>query len=322
MKLSDIKKLARDLPQPLSAADQTRRNEYLKNLGYDPGSLYQELEMESRFVDTHRDVSYTNSNVSLHSHTFYELLYCCNTCGAEYLVGSERYRLQKGDIILISPGVSHRPLLPERMLQPYKRDVLWISPEFIQALYKMLPDTFRDSARYSTLLRTAGTRWEFLGDLFRSGVQEAEAQGPAWELAVAGNTMILLTHLYRAFLDSAAGPLKAETPELLDRVMAYIEAHLGEKISLSDTAQQFYVSESTISHTFQQKMGVSFYRCVTQRRLIAAKTLIAGGHNLDAVAEQVGFSDYSAFYRAFKSEYGISPRQFRKLQEASDIPLP
>ena len=30
---------------------------------------------------------------------------------------------------------------------------------------------------------------------------------------------------------------------------------------------------------------------------------------------RVGFSDYSSFYRAFKQEYGISPRQYRALQE-------
>ena len=45
--------------------------------------------------------------------------------------------------------------------------------------------------------------------------------------------------------------------------------------------------------------------------LFAAKNLIVEGLPLEAVAEQVGFSDYSAFYRAFKGEFGISPRQFR-----------
>ena len=64
-------------------------------------------------------------------------------------------------------------------------------------------------------------------------------------------------------------------------------------------------------------MGISFYRCVTQRRLIAAKKLIEADISLESTAEQVGFSDYSTFYRAFKQEYGISPRQYRSLQENS-----
>ena len=90
--------------------------------------------MESRFVDTHQDVSFTNTSVQLHSHSFFELICCRNSCGAEYLVGAERYRLQKGDIILIPPGVSHRPLLPDEMTEPYKRYVLWISQEFLNHL--------------------------------------------------------------------------------------------------------------------------------------------------------------------------------------------
>lgn len=322
VKLSEIRKLTQNIPVPLNAADQRKRNEYLADLGYDPGKLYQELEMESRYVDTHQDTSFNNTNVNLHSHSFYELLYCRNTCGAEYLVGSDRYRLQKGDIILIAPGVSHRPLLPEHMTEPYKRDVLWISVEFIQTLYRVIPDAPGIGSRTSSLLRTAGTQWEFLGDLFRNGVRETEKQAPGWELAVMGNTLTLLTNLYRAYLDRAAAPLKAEKPELLDQVMSYVEQHLGEKITLADVSRHFFISESTITQTFRNKMGVSFYRCVTQRRLIAAKALIEGGMMLESVGEHVGFTDYSAFYRAFKQEYGISPRQYRKLQETSDrVPL-
>ncbi|MBR6790820.1 MAG: helix-turn-helix domain-containing protein [Oscillospiraceae bacterium] len=109
--------------------------------------------------------------------------------------------------------------------------------------------------------------------------------------------------------------LTALVPDLLERAMAYIEKNLSRKISLAETAQHFYVSESTVSQIFRKKMGVSFYRCVTQRRLIAAKRLIPEAHNMEEVAEQTGFSDYSSFYRAFKQEYGISPRQYRILQE-------
>ena len=130
-----------------------------------------------------------------------------------------------------------------------------------------------------------------------------------------GNTMTILAHMRRAYIERSAGTMKAEKPELPDRIMDYIERNYARHITIDDLARRFYVSNSTISHLFKQKMGVSIYRYITQRRLIAAKTLIEKGTHLDAVAAQTGFADYSGFYRAFKQEYGISPRQYRNLQE-------
>lgn len=318
MKLDELGKFTRGVDRAALAENPQKLQAHLRSLGIDPDNFYQELEMSSRYVDTHRDVSYSNSMVQLHSHSFYELIYCRNTCGVEYLVGSERYRLQKGDVILVPPGVSHRPMLPESMTEPYKRDVLWISVEF----FDKLRESFQDQRLYEStgtrLIRTAGTQWENMGELFRLGVLEAERQDVGWEAAVTANTLMLLIQLRRAVIDKNARPLKAEKPELLDQVLAYIEENLDKKITLADVAHRFYVSESTITQTFRRKLTVSFYRCVTQRRLIAAKTLIQTGIRLEEVGERVGFTDYSAFYRAFKQEYGISPRQYRKLQEAAE----
>ena len=311
MKLSDIKKLTQGLPPPSSNATQKEISEYLRSLGFDPGDCYQELEMESKYVDTHQDSSFSNSNVSLHSHSFYEVLFCRNAYGTEYLIGSNRYRLQKGDIILIPPGTSHRPLFPDTMIEPYIRDVLWLSPDFIKILRTTFPDEDLYHITDTHLLRTAGTPWEFLGEMFRQGVLESEKRDIGWEAAVVSNTIQLIVHLRRAIRNKTASEMKAEQPDLLEQVMAYVEQHLSEKISLAEVSRYFYVSESTISHIFRRKMGVSFYRCVTQRRLIAAKNLILQGTTLENVAEKTGYSDYSTFYRAFKGEFGISPRQFR-----------
>ena len=312
MKLGELRKLTKAVPDLREDQLQQWLQEQIRGMGMDPDAIYQELEMSSRYVDTHRDISYSNARLHLHSHAFYELIFCCNSCGAEYLVGSERYRLQQGDIIFVPPGVSHRPLLSEPMPAPYERYVLWLSTEFMERYASLFPYPFTEKQAQASLLRTGGTAWEYLGTLFQAGVEEARQQADGWEAAVIGNTMQLLTHIKRA-TDGRAQSMQAEKPELLDRITAYIEAHYADSITISELGRQFYVSSSTVSHLFQQKLGVSFYRYVTQRRLIAAKTLIEKGQLLEAVASQTGFSDYSGFYRAFKQEYGISPRQYRNL---------
>ena len=284
----------------------------LRSEGIDLQNVYQELEMSEPFVETHRDVSYSNAQLNLHSHTFYELLFCCNDCGAEYLVGTDRYRLRRGDIVFVPPGISHRPLLAENLTEPYERYVLWLSQDFVDDFTARIAPEGK-TISYGTLLRTGGTKWELLGELFRRGVWESETRAPGWQAAVYGNTVTLLTLMGRSIQEHTASVPKAEKPELLNGVLAYIEMHLGEKITLEDTAKHFFVSVSTITQLFRQKLGTSFYHCVTQHRLIAAKVLIGEGMLLEEVSRTVGFADYSSFYRAFKKEYGITPRQFSRL---------
>lgn len=316
MKMAELQRLTQQLPALQGMELQQWLQAHLADIGLDPSAIYQELEMTSRYVDTHRDISYFNAQMQLHSHTFFELLFCINSCGAEYLVGSERYRLQQGDIIFIPPGVSHRPLLKDRMEEPYKRYVLWLSMEFMQRFAGLFPYAFTDKQTRASMLRTTGSEWEHLGELFRLGVMEAERQEDGWEAAVIGNTMQLLVQIKRATDGHTARMLHAEQPELLDRITTYVEEHYHEPLIIDDLAKHFFVSSSTISHLFKQKLGVSFHRYLMQRRLIAAKTQIEKGHQLTEVATQTGFADYSGFYRAFRQEYGISPRQYRMLQKA------
>jgi len=186
--------------------------------------------------------------------------------------------------------------------------------ELVEQFPRMLPTSHLSLPGKDVIfLRTKGTKWDFLGEMFRSGVKEAERGKAESDGIVLGNTIVILSQIARALTETSTVQLQAEKPELLDRIMAYIEEHLAEKITLEETAHHFYISVSTITQLFRQKMGTSFYRLVTQRRLIAAKTRIQQGESLEDVSRSVGFQDYSSFYRAFKKEYGISPRQFTRL---------
>lgn len=314
MKLDELSRLA----EHAAAQSPDQKWEHMRQAVQERGTawsdMYRELEMSHRYVDAYRHESTQAGHVPLHSHSFFELLYCQSSCGMEYLLGQDRYRVQRGDLVFTPPGVNHQPLLSGRLVQPCLREVIWVSREFMDPL-RILPLPGAVDWDRPFLLRTAGTAWEVLGENFRTSVQEALQRSPGWETYVAGNTMILLTLLARALTDQGGAVLaQAEDPELLERVFSYIEAHMAEPITLSDTAKHFWVSESTLTQTFRQKLGVSFHRFVTQRRLIEAKSLILQGLPLNEVTEQVGFADYSTFFRAFKREYGVAPSQFRDLQ--------
>ena len=96
----------------------------------------------------------------------------------------------------------------------------------------------------------------------------------------------------------------------IEEAMQYIGEHLGSPLSLEEIAGQLFVSKYHLSHAFSAEVGVSVYRYILLRRLLMARQLLTAGEPAGQVCRSCGFSDYTSFYRAFKSEYGISPREF------------
>ena len=319
MKPQELKKLLGMELSSQSTAEKMRIQEAMRQHGLDPNSRYQETEIESSLVNTHGDVTYQHEVMPLHSHNFYEIISCRSNCGVEYLVGPYRYVLQKGDIILVRPGVSHCAILPDPLILPYERDIIWLSNAFLNSFHKILgvpPASYeKDLATY--LIRTADTPWGFLCDMIHAGVQMEKKKHDSWQTLVLGNTLMTVSYLRQAYWSNNVQELKAEPPDLLDEMITYIEMNYGKKLVMSEVAKNFFVSERTISTMFRKRLGVTFSQFVTQRRLIEAKSMILKGLPLDLVAEQSGFADYSTFYRAFLKEFGISPKQFRKNSTAS-----
>ena len=125
---------------------------------------------------------------------------------------------------------------------------------------------------------------------------------------------------YESFCVDITDVLQEETErlsELVENVLTYISEHIHEALTLESIAQQFYISKYHLSHAFSREVGVSVYRYIMMRRLLMARQLLAAGEPAGQVCRNCGFSDYTSFYRAFKSEYGITPRDFVSGNETS-----
>lgn len=321
VKLSDIQNSLQNRTAEGAQLPKTNLGDRFRELALLDDCFYQDLEMGGRYVDAYRDVSSRPLRISLHTHEFYELILFQSCPPMEYLVGAERFQVRPGDLLVIPPEVSHCPLLPEDLPQPYIRDVIWFRPDFLRdtaCAFNLPPQALTPEL---LLLRTSGTRWEYLSSIVRLCVAEAERQANCAEVALVGATWTLLAHLSRARSEDQRAARFLQEPELVDRILAYLDTHLSEKITLEDVARQHFVSKSTVVQHFSKKVGLSFYRYVTLRRLLTAKSLIHQGFSLEEAAAQSGFSDYSAFFRAFKKEFHISPKQYLSHLTSASHPI-
>ena len=98
----------------------------------------------------------------------------------------------------------------------------------------------------------------------------------------------------------------------LRRVLAYVEEHLADDITVADLANVACLSIFHFTRAFAAATGVPPHRYVSQRRLESAKAMIATGSSLSEIAFNCQFSSQSSFTRAFRRATGMTPAEYRQ----------
>lgn len=106
--------------------------------------------------------------------------------------------------------------------------------------------------------------------------------------------------------------------EIISDALRKIQTSFTDDIGLSDTAKSLSVSPQYLSKLFKSVTGIKFVDYISKMRLRYAKKLIFEENmTVNEACILSGYKDYSAFFRAFKREFGVAPSKIRRKQSTS-----
>lgn len=270
----------------------------------------QHMKRNSYEIFRYRD-SYIKE-VALHHHDFYEVYFFLSG-NVQYNIESRSYLLSPGDILLISPMELHQPMISSEQ-RIYERFVLWIDKRFLEGF--SLPGqsftTCFDATLpgHTNLLRPDGQTRQLLTFQLEQLLVETDSSELYSEISALSHLAQVLVILNRLSRQVTQEEVKPVQDSVVYYILTYINEHYSEDLSLDYLANKFFTSKYHLSREFQRLVGTSVHRYIIQKRLVMAKQMLSEGMPSSEVYQHCGFGDYSNFYRAFKAEYQISPKEF------------
>jgi len=105
----------------------------------------------------------------------------------------------------------------------------------------------------------------------------------------------------------------------LARSLAYAREHCTEPLGVRDLARHAGMSVSQLERHLLALLQLTPGRWLLSLRLEHAVRLLGGDRPIAHVAAESGFSDHSAFSRAFRRHIGTTPQAWRQIHEAAEL---
>ncbi|MFF1445302.1 helix-turn-helix domain-containing protein [Streptomyces sp. NPDC058295] len=108
-------------------------------------------------------------------------------------------------------------------------------------------------------------------------------------------------------------PLPRSRCDTVGEVLAWMEQHLDEEVTVEQLAERAHMSPRTFARRFQQETGTTPYRWLLRQRVLLAQHLLeATDETVDAIAWRAGFGTAGALRHQFVQALGTSPNAYRR----------
>jgi AraC-like DNA-binding protein len=224
-------------------------------------------------------------------------------CGNGWLEqDGRRASLSPGDFMLYS---GRRPFRLE-LDGPYRYFLMRIPAAAVDRLF----GTVGGVTANREILRLPSAR--ILTAMLTEMADQAPGLGPLTGRELGQHVTAMLRTVLR---ESSRPDLPGDGVALLERILDHIDRHLGDELLPCTIAAAHHVSPRYLHKLFEQQ-GQSVGEHVRRRRLEHIRQDLgdpALAHvPVQAIAGRWGLKDPSHFSKLFRSEYGISPREFRR----------
>ena len=135
----------------------------------------------------------------------------------------------------------------------------------------------------------------------------------------------LIGHLY-IFIDALTRSVRDYRPSAdkvkdfyIKEALAFIEHNYMNDISIENIAESSGLNRSYFGKIFKESVGKSPQEFLISYRMIKAAELLRLTHySVNEIGSAVGYPNQLHFSRAFKSVYGVSPRNWRNANSISE----
>lgn len=251
-------------------------------------------------------------NMSIfHAHECYEVYFFIK--GSVRIVVEENiFTMSPGDMVVFPPDVFHHYIMDDDTVE-YERMYFYVKRNFLKALAMPQYDV---AQTFESIAQSGMLRYHLSDELFDQCkkcifciIGANNNPSPASDLIRRGTMTVLIATLCQELMQKLTA-VQNEVPAEIDNMLKYVRMHFLEDIDTDELAAMFYMSKYHMLHKFKQITDMSLHQYILAKRIILAKELLKEGENANEVALKCGFSDYSCFYKAFRKNVGMSPREY------------